>query len=305
MPGWGDILREIENTSSNFDLVRRKYLKNLSELTNRNVIAYYSGWLQFPQGRGLDITDNDMNGFMETVRGLDRSKGLDLLIHTPGGDIAATESIVAYLQKMFNGDIRVIVPLLAMSAGTMIACSASKILMGKESSLGPTDPQITIQTVTGIKSVPALALLDEFARAEKECKEDPHKLSFWHPILSQYHPGFIIILQNSVELSKELTRAWLKNNMFRDDSDRDKIVDVIVSSLCNHKDTKAHGRHLPATKCKELGLKIEMLEDNQALQDAVLSVHHAYIITLTSTSAIKIIENHNGQAFMIQANKAT
>ncbi len=38
MPGWGDILREIENTSSNFDLVRRKYLKNLSELTNRNVL---------------------------------------------------------------------------------------------------------------------------------------------------------------------------------------------------------------------------------------------------------------------------
>jgi len=43
---------------------------------------------------------------MSACNGLeDRSKGLDLILHTPGGDIAATESLVDYLHKMFD-DIR-------------------------------------------------------------------------------------------------------------------------------------------------------------------------------------------------------
>jgi hypothetical protein len=41
-----------------------------------------------------------------------------------------------------------------------------------------------------------------------------------------------------------------------------------------------------------------MLEETPALQEAVLSVHHAYIHTLSSTGACKIIENHNGVAFI-------
>ena len=268
------------------------------------MIAYYSGWLQFSQGGDLSISDNDKNGFMETIRGLDRSKGLDLLLHTPGGDIAATESIVEYLQEMFKGDIRVIVPQLAMSAGTMIACSAKVILMGKESSLGPTDPQITILTNAGYRPVPAQGILEEFERAKTECMEDPKKLPFWHLIISQYHPALIGNCQKAVEWSCELTRKWLKNSMFKDGGEEaDKTVEKIVESLTSYSATKAHGRHLSASTCKSLGLNIQMMEENQALQDAILTVHHAYIHTLSATPSIKIIENQNGAAFILSANK--
>ena len=47
---------------------------------------------------------------MLTINKLDRTKGLDLILHTPGGDIAATESLVDYLYSMYGKDIRVIVP---------------------------------------------------------------------------------------------------------------------------------------------------------------------------------------------------
>jgi ClpP class serine protease len=56
-----------------------------------------------------------MPGFMTAVNKLDKSKGLDLILHTPGGEINATEQIVFYLRKIFKGDIRAIVPHLAMS----------------------------------------------------------------------------------------------------------------------------------------------------------------------------------------------
>ena len=47
-----------------------------------------------------------------------------------------------------------------------------------------------------------------------------------------------------------------------------------------------------------IGLKIEKLEDDQTLQDLVLSVHHSCIHTLSETPSFKIIENQNGIAFI-------
>ncbi len=88
---------------------------------------------------------------------LNVENGLDLILHTPGGDVAATESIIDYLNNIFDGNIRAIIPQLAMSGGTMIACSCKEIVMGKQSSGGPVDPQIN--------SVPAHGVISEFKNA--------------------------------------------------------------------------------------------------------------------------------------------
>ena len=123
MPNWNSVLNEINAakieiaSTSALDLVRRKYIKRLSDYSKRNVIAYYSAWLQRgPNTPNLSINDSDKNAFMATVHGMDRNLGLDLIIHTPGGSIAAAESIVDYLRRMFGTDVRAIVPQLAMSA---------------------------------------------------------------------------------------------------------------------------------------------------------------------------------------------
>src|SRR5271156_1801853 len=79
---------------------------------------------------------------MSVIHGLDRSKGLDLFLHTPGGDMAATESLIDYLRQMLGRDIRAIVPQIAMSGGSMIACACKEIVMGLQSNIGPFDPQI-------------------------------------------------------------------------------------------------------------------------------------------------------------------
>src|SRR3989304_4331964 len=103
MPNWSDVLEEIrayqvENQAdpvrarTAVDVVRRKYLRQLFDHTGRNVIAYYSGFLSKPGIVGLEINDEDKNGFMMAVHRLDRKLGLDLVLHTPGGNIAATQS---------------------------------------------------------------------------------------------------------------------------------------------------------------------------------------------------------------------
>lgn len=92
-------------------------------------------------------------------------KGLDLILHTPGGDLAATESIVDYLNQMFGKDIRAIIPQISMSAGTMMALSCSEIMMGKQSNLGPIDPQMG--------GVACQAVLDEFQKAKDDIRSNP------------------------------------------------------------------------------------------------------------------------------------
>ena len=117
MPNWGEVLNQIGQTQAGLfgqaqqfqnmaaqaiDIVRRQYLTALHAKTKRNTIAYYSGWLSKPSSiLNLDIVDEDKNGFMMAIHNLDRNKGLDLIIDTPGGNIAATESIVDYLRRMF------------------------------------------------------------------------------------------------------------------------------------------------------------------------------------------------------------
>lgn len=141
MPSWGTVLDNLNNTPNPLDAMRRRYLETMHKYTERNIIAYYSAFIQKPQLDGTGIDDNDKNAFMQAVYGLDKSKGLDLILHTPGGQIAAAESLVAYIKALFGNDVRVFVPQIAMSAGTMIALSSKEIVMGKQSNLGPIDPQ--------------------------------------------------------------------------------------------------------------------------------------------------------------------
>lgn len=290
MPSWHEILREVQAKGSTHDVVRRNYLSELHQISGRNIIIYYSAWLQKTGIGGLQVNDADKNGFMSVIHGLDRSLGLDLVLHTPGGETAATESLVDYLRSMFGNNIRAIVPQLAMSAGTMIACACKEILMGKHSSLGPIDPQYF--------GMPAHGVVEEFQRAYREIKTDQSKIPIWQPIIAKYHPTLIGECEKAIEWSFEMVKSWLLSGMLEGEEDAEMIVDEILTELGDHALTKSHARHLSADKCKEAGLKVVMLEDDHKLQEAVLSVHHATIQSLTSTNAVKIIENHQGLAFI-------
>ncbi|MCL2357712.1 MAG: serine protease [Defluviitaleaceae bacterium] len=293
MPNWSGILEEIKNLTAQgrgdaLDVTRRKYLKALSELTGRNVIAYYSGFLNISENvRDASITDMDKNGLMSVIHNLDRTKGLDLILHTPGGELAAAESLVEYLKEMFGNNIRAIIPQIAMSAGTMIACSCESIIMGKQSNIGPIDPQL--------RGIPATGVIKEFNRAIHEVAQDSKCIPIWQVIIGKYHPTFVGECEKAIQWSNKIVTDWLKENMLLKYDNREEKAKKIVEYLGNHDETKAHAQHI--------GLDIKPLEtliDGKDLQDVVLSIHHAYMITFSSSVAVKIIENQIDAAFMVQ-----
>jgi hypothetical protein len=314
MPNWSEVLQQIQQTQAQhlglaaqqqqlganaITIVRKNYLAALHQKTGRNVIAYYSGFLSKPGVGGTEINDEDKNGFMMAVHKLDRSKGLDLMIHTPGGGISSTQSIVEYLHKMFRNDagipnIRAIVPQIAMSAGTMISCSCKEIWMGKHSNLGPIDPQLA--------GVPAYGVLEEFKTACKEVKDDPSKIPIWQSIIGQYRPTFLSRCRNAISHSNLFVKQQLKAVMFHGQPNANYKADKVVKKLTHYEKNKTHDRHIHFEECKNMGLNVKLIEDaldasgqkDVEFQDLVLTVHHCYMHTLMNTSTYKIIENHMG-----------
>ncbi len=294
MPNWTQVLQEIvivqQNGGNGIDVVRRKYLSLLHAKTKRNIISFYSGFLQKPGYTMGHVNDDDKNGLMNAVHGMDRSLGLDLILHTPGGDISAAESIVHYLRQMFGNDIRAVIPQIAMSAGTMISCACSTLVMGKQSNIGPFDPQFG--------GIPAHGVLEEFEKAIEAVKQDPRSTPIWQALIGKYHPSFLGECEKAIELADQIVRSWLITGMFEGEADGVTKADKIVTALNDHAGTKTHARHFHIEDAIGFGLKVEQLEDDPELQDLVLTVHHTYMHFFANTMAGKIIENHTGAAIV-------
>lgn len=292
MPNFKEVLEEVQALASSgmsnpLDKIRRDYLSKIQEHTNRNVIAYYSGWLQRGNVMDVIVNDKDKNAFMVNIHKLDRTKGLDIILHTPGGDLAATESVVDYLNQMFGNDIRAIIPQISMSAGTMIALASKEIIMGKQSNLGPIDPQMG--------GVACQAVLDEFEKAKIDIKMNPHSAPLWQVIISKYHPTFLGACKNSIDWSEKLVQDWLLRNMCFNDESRTK---KILKEFSDHKTNKSHARHISKDKCKEIGVSIIDMESDNQLQDLILTVHHCFMHTFSHSTATKIVENHLGVTYV-------
>lgn len=296
MPSWNELLEQLQRAGNAHDVIRRRYLAELSRLTGRNTIVYYSAWLQKPQvyeqqAEPFTVNDQDKSGFMTTISGMDRKLGLDLILHTPGGDLAATESLVSYLRAMFDTDIRAIVPQLAMSAGTMIACSCREILMGLHSSLGPIDPQIS--------GVPAHGIVQEFKEAAEQIKADQAKIPVWQPIIAKYHPTLIGESQNAIKLAYDIVHEWLRTGMFAGATRPGPKARAtrVMKDLASHELTLTHSRHIGYHHAQAIGLNVTPLEADDRLQDAVLTVHHLCEQTLAQTAVLKLIENQEAVTF--------
>ncbi len=299
MPNWEQVIKEVNSIPNAHDSVRRKYLDIMYQYTGRNVITYYSAFIQKQGISGTGIEDSDKNAFMQTSHGLNRNLGLDLILHTPGGNVAATESLVYYLKSLFGNDIRVFVPQIAMSAGTMISLAAKEIVMGKQSNLGPIDPQFGGMSCAGV--------LEEFDTALEDIKNNPASAALWSNIIRKYHPTFLGDCKKAIDWSEEIVKKWLMENMFLDSEDSDIDASRVVAYLSSHNNTYSHARHIHIDDLKEIGVNVVPLEglDNNGiggckdLQDCVLTIHHSYMNAFANSAAIKIVENHKGAAMIV------
>jgi ClpP class serine protease len=114
---------------------RRKGTRVISMIHRQETMSF----LGIPLVRFINIEDSE--AILQAIRLTPPEQPIDLILHTPGGLVLASEQIAQALLR-HKGKVTVMVPHYAMSGGTLIALAADEIMMDPNAVLGPVDPQI-------------------------------------------------------------------------------------------------------------------------------------------------------------------
>ena len=267
-------------------------LQRISQVrAGSNVLLYGTAFLQKPRAptSGIQITREDLNGLMSCLHGMNWNKQLTLILHTPGGEINAAETIVEYLRSKFDF-IETIIPAFAMSAGTSIALASNQIIMGRQSQMGPIDPQMPYSG----RYISAQAVVDQFEKANREILKDHNSAHVWAPILASLGPSLITESQNALDYGEKMVAEWLESYMFSDISDGNDRASMAKKAARYFNDGqrhKSHGRRIDRSEARKAKIRVEDLENKAYpdLQDAVLTTYHLMTILFEQSSTTKII----------------
>jgi ClpP class serine protease len=118
--------------------------------------------LGIPLRRFIDVEDSEQ--VLRAIRLTPDTVPIDLVAHTPGGLVLASEQIARALHR-HPAKVTVLVPHYAMSGGTLLALAADEIVMDENAVLGPVDPQVgqwpAASVITVAESKPLEHLDDE------------------------------------------------------------------------------------------------------------------------------------------------
>ena len=305
MASWSELLAELQ-AQKNPNWLDEKLKEHLDAISKRRgnaaVIFYATAFLQ-KAADNVSITREDINGFMNALYEAPTDKGLVLILHTPGGDPNAVESIVEYLHSKFDR-IDVVVPYLAMSGGAMISLAGDLLVLGRQSQLGPIDPQFVI----GNKTHSARAIQEGFSKAREDIEKDTKLAHLWAPILQNMGPSLVLEADKALSYSKELVVGWLHRRMLKgvsNEEERKTKADTIAAyfnaeDTPSHGQVHVHGQRIGAEKLEELGLKLEFLEDDQDLQNDVLTAYHLMTLIFEKSPSLKFITSDKGKMWVKQ-----
>ena len=168
-------------------------------------------FLGFPVFRYIDITDSEQ--VLRAIRLTDPSVPIDLVLHTPGGLVLASEQIARAVMN-HRAKVTVFIPHYAMSGGTLIALASDQIVMDDNAVLGPIDPQLG--------EYPAASILNVLVHKPVE-EIDDRTL-----ILAD-------VARKALAQVKEVAREILKRGMEVEDPDRiEYLADVLTQGKWTH-----------------------------------------------------------------------
>lgn len=156
--------------------------------------------LGLPFFRYISIEDSEQ--ILRAIRKTEKDRAIDLILHTPGGLVLASVQIAQAL-KRHPGKVRVHIPHLAMSGGTLIALAADEIYMYEGAVLGPVDPQID--------RYPAASILEVTERKSLDRIEDRTLIyaSLARKALSQLKKQIVSLLEGKIPKEQSEALAQL------------------------------------------------------------------------------------------------
>lgn len=287
---WHDYINQCRQENKSLDGVtlfnlRKECYSKIEKHLNRSLIIYATKIVAVNVPNYIDI--GDVDGFTDLVNSISKEKKeIAVMIHSPGGFPDATERIVNILRNRFN-DVIFLIPHSAYSAATMLAMSGNKIIFHPSAAIGPIDPQIG--------GIPARTFKRGFEKIkQKIVEEGPKSLPVYIPLLEKYSIELLELCDDAEKLSKELVSNWLELYMFSTSKDKknNERIKKIVDYISDYDTHLIHSRSLSIEKLAELGLKIEVADEDlrKYLWEAYILINGFFEIT----AFVKLYESSTG-----------
>jgi ClpP class serine protease len=257
------------------------------ELNGRALVSFFTSF-----NHPVQIEDSDCDALESILQKLDVSKGLALLISSPGGNGLSAERIVNTC-RAYSGtkDYWAIVPGKAKSAATIVCMGASKIMMANSSELGPVDPQIFPIEDGKRKAFSLYNLVNGYDKLFDAAMKTTGKLEPYLQQLARYDDREINTYRGVIQLSSDIAKKVLGSGMMIGKK-ANEIENKIEIFLDPAKGTFAHGRPIFITEALGCDLVCEPMDVKSRLWQ---NIYELYVRTniYVSNAACKAIECTN------------
>ena len=232
---------------------RKKLYEELESYRKHPVIAYITS--ARPNASGSIATDA-VRQFIKQLELLKEvPKEIDLIINSNGGDGLTSWRIITLLREYLGkeGKITCLVPFYAFSAATLIAIGCDKIFLHPWASLGPVDPQITVNNKDGTQQFAYEDVLayTNFLKEDAGITEQKDKVELLSSLVGQIAPSVIGGAKRASMQSITMAEKLLKLHMMGTEAQN---AETIAQNLS--KNYFSHGHAVTKSEAKQLGLKI-------------------------------------------------
>jgi Serine dehydrogenase proteinase len=269
---------------------RKAIYEQIEEQRSTKVLAYITG-----DRRGLEtqIHSDCIDLFVDLLDQIGPTQKISLILHTNGGQTLAAWRLVNLL-RIYCDELEILIPMKALSAGTLICIGADTLVMTKQAALGPIDPsvnnplnpQVTMGSQPmGVVPVSVEAVLGYLSAAKDELKikSEGHLTNILLGLASQVHP----LVLGEIFRSRAQIRFLAGKLLPRQIKDKDNIK-KIIEFLCA--ESGSHDYTINRREARELGLNVEVPSDN--LYNLLRAIHLSY------GKEMELLEPYNPQVIL-------
>ena len=247
---------------------RKVLYKQLMDIRNCPVIAYVTSGR--PNATG-NIAQDAIRQFIKQLELLpNKPVRIDSIINSYGGDGLTSWRLITMLREYLgqDGKITCFVPYYAFSAATLIAVGCDEIFLHPLASLGPVDPQITVNKKDGPQqfAYEDVSAYTSFLKEEAGITEQKEKVSLLSQLVNQIEPSVIGASKRASMQSIIMAEKLLKLHMKGSDSQN---AEVIAQKLS--KNYFSHGHAVSKNEANDLGLKIS--ESNESIENIIWNIY--------------------------------
>lgn len=275
-PAVVSVMREIHQSPE----LRQPILAQLEvECGGRCVVAFSTSFNQ-----DAPIGDNDADIIEGVLQKSDLSKGLTLIINSPGGSGLAAERIVNVCRSYSSGDFEVMIPKMAKSAATMVAFGAKKIWMSKTSELGPVDPQVFREG----QFVSAHSIVSAYQELLRQAVKTNGNIQPYLQQLQRFDASEVKRLKASQKLSESIAITALQTGMMK--SKTDSQIRMKIKPFLDPEVTSSHGRRIGMEVAEQCGLQVGNINLGSSLWRTLWELY-VRLDFFVSTKASKCVES--------------